>query len=894
MKRSFLLIPLILIILSSCRDVVREYDRVLSERQTEQPVITKRPISYSGDSLKNIAYPIGGIGTGDVLVSGRGNILEWEIFGRAEQDELPPYMTFFAIHAEKPNGDKFNRILEGIMPDDQSNPFGIPRQQLTGIPRFSSCTHQSDFPFARTGLSDPSIPVAARLTTWSPFIPLDTENSSIPVASFDWELKNTGSDTLKIYLAFSFGNPFSDYPQNYKDFSGMATVVKNGNYSGVKFQQQKPLKQGFLVLSPEKNSVVTNRWYKGGWWDDAEVFWKEFQSKGHAGSQVESYNFDETSTVDVATISVPVLLAPGETDTVSFLAAWRIPSRRAEPSMSLGSGQEPGMIYNNYYSKAFNDVEDVADYFYENLDYLYSKTGDFRDLLFAGSYPQYVTDALASNLYALRSNLIMRDSKGTVHAFEGLGNDFGCCPGNCTHVWNYAQSLAFLFPELERDMRETNFLHDTRADGAMSFRTVFPHGDYWMFAEAADGQMGTIMRAYREWKFSGDNEWLKKIWPGIKRALEFAWKGKVNGGIPWDPYREGVIRGNQHNTYDINFFGPNMLTGSLYLGALKSASEMAEALGETQLSEDYLSLYISGREIYDELLWNGEYYEQKVEVLEGISLPSNYQLPEDESGQILPKYQFEKGCLSDQLLGQFLAEVTGMASITDSAHIDRALRSIYRYNFIRNFSEFENIQRVYAFNDESGLVLCTWPGGNKPTVPFVYSDEVWTGVEYQVAASLIYRDMVSEGLELVKAVRERYRGFNRNPYAEIESGRYYARSLANWALLTALSGYSYNGVEKSLVFRPKINQHNFFSFWSTAKGWGSFEIKNKALFLKVWYGELELSEFAFEHDSQTIQEISVPGYSHESRQNFHRVIFDNTLRLKEGDNLEIGMKGNKL
>lgn len=878
-------------IMFSCRGVGREYNEVLKDRKNnERPVPVYKAVVYSGDSLKNIAYPLGGITTGNVLMGGRGNILEWEIFGRADQDELPPYMTFFALHAENANGLQYNRILEGVLPDDQPNPFGVPRQQLTGIPRFSKCQFSSDFPFARTKLSDPDIPVEAELTGWSPFIPLETKLSSLPAVRFDWELTNTGTDSLQIHLAFNFANPFSDYDFEEQFRRGEVVCVKSSRYNGIMFSCQEPEKAEFMVVTPDNQPVITGRWYRGRWWDNSELFWKEFSNKGYVEPSEDSYSFTGRSGTDVSTISVPVTLGPGEKDTISFNVFWRIPMRKAERSMALGSGQTPGQEYQNWYTVPYADVAQIANEYFSEFDKLRQKTKLFRDILFASTVPIYVRDALASNLYALRSNLLMRNEMGKVHAFEGLGNDFGCCPGNCAHVWNYAQALAFLFPDLERDMRETNFLHDTHEDGAMSFRTVFPPGPYWMRAVAADGQMGTIIRAYREWIYTGDDEWLKEIWPGIKKALEFAWKGSDRGQIPWDPNQEGVIRGNQHNTYDINFFGPNMLTGSLYLGALKAASEMALTMGENDKSEEYLKLYNSGRVKYEEQLWNGEYYVQKVEVPEGVRLPESYKLKNEEGpGELKPKYQYENGCLSDQLLGQFLCDLTGLGSLVDSTHINRALLSVYRYNFVRDFAEFENVQRVYALNKESGLVLCSWPGGNKPAVPFVYSDEVWTGVEYQVAASLIYRGMVDEGLELVKATRERYRGYNRNPFAEIESGRYYARSLSNWALITALSGYSYNGSEGLMTFKPALNKDKFYTFWSTGSAWGSFEINKKAVYLTVLHGKLDLSEFSFIHFSERINESSVSGAVFESEGEFHTLLFKDELHLKETESLMIGM-----
>ena len=134
--------------------------------------------------------------------------------------------------------------------------------------------------------------------------------------------------------------------------------------------------------------------------------------------------------------------------------------------------------------------------------------------------------------------------------------------------------------------------------------------------------------------------------------------------------------------------------------------------------------------------------------------------------------------------------------------------AIYQYNYKPDLSRFLNVQRVYALNHEGGLLTCSWPLGVKPQFPFVYADEVWTGIEYQAASSMIWSGYVNEGLDVVKSVRERYRGYNRNPFAEIESGRYYARAMSSWGVLLALSGFEYDGAHHSMKFDPRINQKN--------------------------------------------------------------------------------------
>jgi hypothetical protein len=332
------------------------------------------------------------------------------------------------------------------------------------------------------------------------------------------------------------------------------------------------------------------------------------------------------------------------------------------------------------------------------------------------------------------------------------------------------------------------------------------------------------------------------------------------------------------------------MVGSLYLGALKAASEMANALGEDEKSEEYLEIYKNGSSQYDELLWNGEYYVQKVDVMEGLEVPEVWRTPET-GGTIIPKYQYGDGCLSDQLLGQYLAHVAGLGYVLNKTHVDQAMKSVYKYNFRSDLSEFSNVQRIYALNDEQGLLLCSWPKGNRPALPFIYSDEVWTGIEYQVAASLIYSGLVDEGLTIVKAVRDRYNGLNRNPWDEFECGHHYSRAMSSWAVMLALSGYQYDGVNHSIRFSPRINQKNFKTFWSSGQGWGCLSVKKDTIALKVEYGSLMVSKFGISDGYKFKSLADIRGIPSEVPTKLKKddgllyVIFANPIELKQGDEL---------
>jgi hypothetical protein len=333
----------------------------------------------------------------------------------------------------------------------------------------------------------------------------------------------------------------------------------------------------------------------------------------------------------------------------------------------------------------------------------------------------------------------------------------------------------------------------------MAFRTLLPLvGAVWGFQPAADGQMGCILKLYREWQLSGDMDFLRRLWPEARRAVEYAWS---NG---WDPDRDGVMEGVQHNTYDIEFHGPNTMMGTLYLGALRAAALMADAIGDPVASE-FRAIYEKGRERLDRELWNGNFYVQKT--------------PGDVNEH---RYQYGDGCLSDQMLGQWFAHVVGLGHLLPPERVRQAMAAVFRHNWRADLLDHPNCQRIYALSDEPGLLLCSWPNDGRPNYPFPYADEVWTGIEYQVSAHLIYEGLVDEGLAIVRGLRSRHDGLRRNPWDEFECGHHYARAMASWSLLLALSGYTYSAPRAAIGFAPRIAVEDFRCFFSTGSAWGLY------------------------------------------------------------------------
>ncbi len=810
---------------------------------------------YTDRYVSSLRVPIGGLSTGDILMGGRGNIEHVEICNRPDRSRRLE-KTFFALWYKQGQNQSVTKILEReLFPPFRESTH----KYVYGLPRMRHVKFFNNFPLHFWHFRDDNIPIKISMEAFSPFIPLDVEHSSYPVVAFYWDLTNTTSEPVEGSLVFNMENPI--------EAPSIANAhLKNQIVRGILFTAKKVAdinNDGSLLLVTSADSAeIQTHWYPGQWRDETHIFWDDFSDDGSIEPKLETWHttyrptsYNET-TKRMASILVPFHLAPGRQVRIPFYLAWYFPQRAFRAPEVFGIPAAAGQPFKNYYGRLFKSVNDVLAQFLENEKVLYQETARFAELMASSSYPQSVKEALTTQAASLRTHLIQVTGEKTVHGFEGLVDNGWCCPGTCTHVWNYTQTLASLFPSLERSMREIEFLHDTFDNGFQTHRSVVPLGDYWFDGPAAaDGQMGTVVRAYREWKMSGDNAWLKKVWPGVRKALEFAWTGPgtVNderfkhqeNQTAWDPEKSGILSGKQHNTYDINFYGPGSMTTSIYLAALKAGAEMAAAMNEPEKAELYTKILDRGVKTTQDSLWNGSYF---IQIISGG--PDQAMGPDKK-----PKYQYGDGCLADQLLGQYLAFISGLGYIFKPSRVESAMQAIYEHNFISPLRSFANVQRVYGLNDEAGVVLCTWPNGNRPALPFVYSDEIWTGVEFQVAASLIFTGFVEQGLEIVEAVRHRYDGHRRNPFEHDESGTHYARAMASWSLLPALSGFEYDGINNSLSFDPKWDPAGFSTFWSTGNAWGQFKIKSGKAVLSVHFGKLVLKQFSVQEKSKSWKKV---------------------------------------
>jgi len=411
-------------------------------------------------------------------------------------------------------------------------------------------------------------------------------------------------------------------------------------------------------------------------------------------------------------------------------------------------------------------------------------------------------------------------------------------------------------------MREVEFAHATDAQGLMSFRVGLPlegnarqHG-----VAAADGQMGCLMKLYREWLLSGDDAQLRVLWPHARRALEFAW---IEGG--WDADQDGIMEGCQHNTMDVSYFGPNPQMGGWYLGALRAAEAMARHLGETAFADRCGKLAGQGSRWIDTHLFNGHWYEQDIRPPASVATVSpGLHLPNEELSPDNPPHQLGAGCLIDQLVGQLMAHVCGLGYLLEREHVRTTLLSIMRHNFLPTMRAHVNYMRTYALGDEAAVIMASYPDRDRrPDRPFPYFTEVMTGFEHTLAAHMLYEGLTEPALRIIEAIRDRYDGRKRNPFDEAECGHHYARAMASWAHVLAWTGFLYDG--RTGAMRVAAARVATRWFWCTGRAWGTIDQhpdhEGTAVTLRIDFGELTLSRLALvdnESGQETRQVIAPP------------------------------------
>ena len=784
------------------------------------------PRRFRGNQSKMISFPLGGVAAGSIGLGGRGELKNWEIFNRPNIG-FRPSVALPSIWAQAGN-KTVARVLEARILPPYEGQDGVGSTDMPGLSRLESATFIGEYPLAHIDFEDRTLPVKVELEAFSPFIPHEPDDSGLPVAILRYCVTNPGSMPTSVSIAFSIDNPVSNPASpataTQKSNSGRVNEFRTSprfvglSMTNPELASDDPMAGEFVLAATPETGARVSYWegWPGDLWSSPLLFWDQFSEFGEMGAQPEVRSA-------VGVLCLTTSIKPGQTAQLQFLLGWRFPNRTPDWCGWKAPKGEGKTIIGNFYSARFKTAWEAMAYTVDNLDSLESRTRNFAKALRESTIPAVIKEAASTNLSTLATTTCFRTADGEFHGFEGSNDSKGCCFGNCTHVWNYETATAFLFPSFAHSLRRGAFGYSMDDAGAIHFRQLLPDGKERSGFAAADGQMGQIMHAWLDWKISGDDALLRSTWPGAKKALEFAW---VHGG--WDADRDGVMEGVQHNTYDVEFYGPNPMCGIYYLGGLRAGEEMARAAGDTASADTYRQLFEQGSRWIDGNLFNGEYYIQQIRGYRKEEIAESLLSGMGSKDTLHPEYQVGAGCLVDQLVGQYLADICGLGPLLSTNNIRTALQSIFRYNYKRSLSHYENTERAFALNEEASVIICDYGRGKRPQVPFPYFSETMTGFEYTAAALMMHWGMVEEGLECVRNIRLRYDGEKRNPWDEAECGHHYARAMSSWSAVVALSGFRYDARDASIIAIPLTANREFQCFWSTGTGWGTYSLRHLA------------------------------------------------------------------
>jgi uncharacterized protein (DUF608 family) len=937
-----------------------EPDWVESLTQRGHALDAKIRGSKKNDSLKYIGMPVGGIGCGTVYLGGDGRLYVWDIFNQFHEGVVVNKADGLkerdgANYVDPPTPERY--------PGGFEQGFGLrigDRFRRMEAKDWAEVEFRGDWPIGRVTYRDPAMPVEVSLSAFSPFIPLNLNDSALPVTVMEYTLRNTsaepvtaalsgwlenavGIETIKLrdiermsgrskrgalkVLQHSASQPdaaeagevrpeivFADFEDvtSYGDWTvegeafGAVPVHKHnvpayqgdlkivderaanshasapGKTTGDKDRATGKLTSAPFTIERDRiqfligggshkgrtcinlvvdGEVVRSATGNGSNTMEPAVFdvtkWMGREARleivdaasgswGNIGvdhivftdeALVKEINFAEAGDFGTMALSVldpsakaverdgipgwesTVTIPPGESKTIVFMMSWYFPNIYK----LWGFESEK-----NYYSARFEDATAVAAYAAEQYPRLREETARWADTWYDSTLPEWFMDrtVLTANTLQTANCWIFKD--GQFWAWEGVG----ACAGTCTHVWQYAQALARLFPSLERNLREVTdfgYAQDPES-GMVEFRGV--NGAY-----AVDGQAGIVLRTYREHQMSPDNAFLKRVWPKCKLALQ--------GLMDHDTDKDGLLDGPQHNTLDSAWYGEVAWLSGHYLAAVRAGEQMAREMGDLEFAAACRALAERGSEQLVDRLYDPErsYFINIIDPEHPASVNSG------------------TGCHIDQVFGESWLFQIGLERVLPPEETRAALRALWQHNFFPDVGPWREANkpgRWYAKPGEAGLVMCTFPTPDwdytrslgvdaKYAWSAMYFNECMSGFEYQVASHMVYEDepdLIQKGLAITRAIHDRYSPDRRNPYNEVECSDHYGRAAASYGVFLAACGFEYHGPEKRIGFAPRISPEDFRAPFTVAEGWGTYSQKqsgkNLQAELRLQYGKTSL------------------------------------------------------
>jgi uncharacterized protein (DUF608 family) len=862
---------------------------------------------YSGDELKFIGMPCGGIGAGQIEISGEGFLGTWWIFNENIPSNQAEGRGSNGYHYKRPKPiDK--RVENGfaIRITEQGKP-----SQVLELNRkdFDQLAFVGEYPIATLDYcrSGAKLPVAIQSEVFSPFVPLNVRDSANPVTVLRYTVTNTSDKPVEVALAGWLQN--YTFPQ--RNDQRVTRVIRETTVTSVLHgleidpapaavtsrptdaEHNIPIGNGHAQFGELALSVLDSAAQASAYWRSPEAFLDGLRSGNVHGDLMRNSPGYETS---IGSICSELTLAPGQTRNVVFLVSWWFPNNRR-----LGW---TGRIYNNWYQSA----AEVAAYVGGNFDRLHGQTRLFRDTYFDTTLPYWLANRITMPVSILACDNVVIFQNGRFCSDEGIG----FCPGTCGHVFNFVTALARLFPQLERSVRLQQDLDERFGFDPLTGRINFrghdgPQPDA-MHAYASDAQSGYVLKIYREHLNSPDGAFLTSVWPKVKKVIGYQiFQDGAGRGL--EP--NGVLEGLQ-TMWDPMWVGPNPYNQSLYLAALRAAEEMARIQGEEALAKRYRGLFESGQHFMNERMWNGRYYVHLYANGSGVFHSTNgVRTPKQEQefaagliesinkGQ--PHYFVSTACDAQQLFGQTWADQLGLGDILPAERRRSAAASIFEQNWTPDIASVYRLypprHRILGVAGEPGLVNGSWQTERRRPFENIHDkDDLWTGLEYQAACDMLSTGLLTEGLTVIRSIHDRYDARKRNPWNEIEGSEHYVRSMHSWNVLLVLTGNTFDGPAGKITFGPRITPADFKAFFSGAEGWGSFtqrfEGSTCKAALELKWGRMRLKEIALataghESDATIRLDTQVLPCRTESAGERTQIVLAQEIVLAAGQRLEI-------
>ncbi len=789
---------------------------------------------YSKEKARKTVCPLGGMGTGCIALSADGRLVNFDLFGKTPGKPCDGF-SFFAVKAETDGKIKDARVLHC----QAENGFAANLHSLDGLACFDNVEFKFSFPFAELNFCHEDFPGLVKMTAFNPFVVTNDLDSSIPCGMFEIEFENNTSEKTD-YTVCQCVSGINGSTNNFfhTDNDGIIKNITLKPYD----DKLHPSEYAEMCVSTDCSEVsYSEYWLRGSWAEGLKSFYNDFAESSKMQNRYYTLPFDSQ---DTASLCCHVSVEPGEKKSVRFVLSWYLPYSFNYIN-TIPKAQDEGdkeyldkNSWKNYYTHFYRSAAECSAYCLHRWDKLFYESNLFRSSLYNSTLPQEITDAVGAGLCVLKSGSFVRNSDGTLRGINSLPDYTGEYKQHYTHFYNHDFATAFLFPKLERDMRVDCFKINEDIYGAISPFLSIPKGrkpeNSFPFV---DGQMGEILKVYREFKICGDKEWLMEIWNKVALSLDFAFDS--HNEYEWDRDMDGVLNGCQYHTLGTAIFSPSPWLCGMYLAALKAGAYMAEAVGDKKHRALYTELFEKGKKWLDTNLFNGSYYFQKID-LEDKSLLTKYSLKskdETENNAVehywdsalgVIKYQIGEGCSIEQLLAQWHADLLGLGDVYDKNQVKTSLETIYKENFCKN--------------NKKGVLFCTYPEDKKKNpFPVKFADECISGFEYQFACQLMMAGKTQEALEVLRAVRARFDGEKCNPFGENEFGESCLNSLASYSLLNAACGFQFDMSRNFIGFDPVMDfAHNgtFISCFALNNSFGIVEKGPDYLEIKMLTGEM--------------------------------------------------------